>query len=365
MKGMQIDPRAARARAQAGLLWGDFDRAAEAHGLATTGGIVSHTGIAGLTLGGGVGWLAHAYGLSCDNLISAEVVTADSEVRTASAEQHADLFWGIRGAGANFGVVTSFEYRLHRLGPVVGGMLLYPFEQARDSLKRYRDFCLRMPDEMGTAAGLLTGPDGTKMCAVLACCYGPAETTDRALRSLRALGEPMADLIAPIAYTKMQTLLDEAMAPGLRSYWKTHLLTRIEDELIDTAVSTFAAVPSARTAVVIQQLGGAVQRVPRDATAFNHRDAAFDFDILSLWTDPADDERNIRWTRDVGARTAQFSSGGVYVNNLGDEAPDAVRRAYGSNYERLAELKTRYDPENVFRLNQNIGPTASAGRSAG
>jgi FAD/FMN-containing dehydrogenase len=243
-------------------------------------------------------------------------------------------------------------------------MLLFPFEQAGDCLKRYRDYCLRMPDEMGTAAGLLTGADGTKVCAVVVCCYGPTEATDRALRSLRALGKPVADFVAPIAYTTMQTLLDEAMAHGVRSYWKTHLLTRIEDELIDTAVSAFAAVPSARTAVVIQQIGSAVQRVPRDATAFNHRDAAFDFEILSLWTDPGDDERNIRWTQDLGERTAVFSSVGVYVNNLGDEAPDQVRRAYGSNYERLAALKRRYDPENLFRLNQNIRPMP-AGRSAG
>ena len=189
------------------------------------------------------------------------------------------------------------------------------------------------------------------------------DATERALRSLRALGEPMADFVMPIAYTKMQTLLDDAMAPGLRSYWKTHLLTRMDDGLIDAAVSAFAAVPSPRTAVVIQQVGGAVKRVPRDATAFNHRDAEFDFDVLSLWTDPADDERNIRWTRDVGERTAPFSVAGVYVNNLGDEAPEQVRMAYGSNYERLAALKTRYDPDNVFRLNQNIRPARSAGQS--
>lgn len=356
MKGMSVDAATQRVRAQTGLLWCEFDRATQAHGLATTGGVVSHTGIAGLTLGGGVGWLAHRYGLSSDNLLSAEIVTADGELRTANADEHADLFWAIRGAGANFGVVTAFEYRLHPVDAVVGGMLLYPVERARQGLKFYRDYCHQMPDDMGTAAALLTGPDGHRVFAIVVCYYGPPEGADTAVKPLRAFDTPLADLVAPIPYTKMQSLLDEAMAPGFRSYWKSHLLARIDDGLIDAVLSGFAEVPSSQTAIIFQQIGGAVKQIPRDRTAFAHRDADFDFVILSLWSDPTDDERNIMWSRELGDQTRLFASGGVYVNNLGDEAEDRVRAAYGSNYDRLVALKSKYDPANLFRLNQNLRP---------
>lgn len=360
MKRIHVDAATRRARAEPGLRWAELDRATQGYRLATTGGVVSDTGIAGLTLGGGVGWLAHAYGLSCDNLTSVDIVTADGELRRASAEENPDLFWAVRGAGANFGVVASFEYALHPVETVIGGMVLYKLGDASDALKFYREYSQQIPEPMGTAAALLTAPDGTKMFAIVACYYGPIESADAALAPLRGFGSLVADLIAPMPYTKMQTLLDEAMAPGQRSYWRSHLLTTIHDGLIHGALDHFRDVPSPNTAVIWQQLGGAVKRTARDATAFYHRDAEYDFVVLSLWAHPADDERNIAWTRRLGDAAARYSSGGVYVNNLGDDPHDRIRAAYGANYERLAALKSTYDPANLFRLNQNL--RADAGK---
>ena len=354
MKRVHVDPDRRRARAEPGLRWSEFDRATQGYGLATTGGVVSHTGIAGLTLGGGVGWLAHAYGLSCDNLTAVDIVTADGTLRHASADEHADLFWGIRGAGSNFGVVTSFEYALHPVDTVVGGMVLYSLDDARDALRFYREYARQIPDAMATAAALLTAPNGAKAAAIVVCYYGPAGGAEPALEPLRRFRPPLADLIGPMPYTKMQTLLDAAMAPGQRSYWRSHLLTVIDDGLIDAALEYFREVPSPNSVVIWQQLGGAVKRTRRDATAFHHRDAEFDFVVLSLWPESAEDERNIGWTRRLGDATAAHSSGGVYVNNLGDDPHDRVRAAYGGNYERLAALKALYDPANVFCMNQNL-----------
>lgn len=357
LKGIQVAPVNQIAIAQPGLTWAEFDSETQKFGLATTGGVNSDTGVGGLTLGGGVGWLGHKHGLSCDNLLSAEIVTADGQLRTASPDEHPDLFWGLRGAGANFGVVTSFEFRLHEVGDVIGGMMMYPFEKAREGLRFYREYSLGIPDHMGTAAALLTAPDGSRVFAIITCYYGEANAADRVLAPLRNFASPVADQVESLPYTRMQSLLDEAWPPGVRSYWKSHLLTEIQDDAIETVVSRFASVPSPRSAVLFQQLGGAIKSIRKDQTAFYHRDAEWDFVIFSVWSNPAEDDTNVRWTRAFGEAMQPFSPGLVYVNNLGDDVPDRVRAAYGANYDRLVALKNNYDPSNLFTLNQNIRPT--------
>ncbi len=358
MKGIRIDPAARTARCQAGVLWGELDREAQAFGLATTGGIVSTTGIAGLTLGGGLGWLMRRHGLACDNLISADIVTADGRLVTASATENRDLFWGLRGGGGNFGVVTSFEYRLHPVGPtILGGMVIHPVDRAKEVLRFYRDFALGAPDEMTTGAGMVTSPEGQPAVAIIACHSGSLEAGEAAVRPLREYGPPMADLLGPMPYVAMQSMLYAGFPKGAHNYWKSSFLRELSDGVIDAMVEHHMSVPSPLSAAFLEQVGGAVRRVDADETAFAHRDADFNLIIVSLWPDPMTTEANVRWARDLWDAVQPWATEGVYVNYLGEEETDRVRAAYGEEkYHRLAALKAKYDPTNLFRFNQNINP---------
>jgi FAD/FMN-containing dehydrogenase len=360
MKGIDVDPSALVARAEAGMLWGEFDKETQALGLATVGGVVSTTGIAGLALGGGQGWLTGKHGLTLDNLLSAEVVTADGELLHASEDENADLFWALRGAGANFGVVTSFEYRLHNVGPtVLGGMVIHPLDQVRDVLRFYREFAAGQPDELTTYAALLTSPDGIPVVAMVTCYAGPPEEGERAVADLRRYGPPVVDTIGPMPYVGVQGIISEGFPPGRLNYWKSTLLREIPDGVIDALADFAPRVPSPYTAIAIADTHGAYGRVAPDATAYAHRDLPFDMVILSSWIDSADSDRNIAWARELYEAVKPFTPSGVYVNDLdGDEEQSRVRDAYGVNYQRLAELKTRYDPTNFFRSNNNIRPLA-------
>jgi FAD/FMN-containing dehydrogenase len=362
MKSVRVDPVRRTARAEAGLTWGEFDRETQAFGLATTGGQVSTTGIAGLTLGGGWGYLARQYGLASDNLLSVDVVTANGRLLTASATEHADLFWGVRGGGGNFGVVTAFEYQLHRVGPVLAGFVIHPFEQATQVLKFYREFSRAAPDELASGVVLVTMPDGTPVAAIPVCYNGPIEAGERILKPLRAFGAPLADQIGPMPYTTAQKLIDAFYPPGLQQYWKSSFLTAISDAAIDTMVAYCANRPSPMCHAVIEHtLGGAVSRVDREATAFNHRDVPYSFLSLGVCTDPAEAETCVQWARECWEAMQPCLTDGVYVNYLGreaDEGAERIKAAYApEKYQRLVALKNTYDPTNLFRLNQNIKPT--------
>jgi FAD/FMN-containing dehydrogenase len=359
MKGIAVDLECLTARAEAGLTLGEFDAATQAFGLATTMGVNSDTGIAGLTLGGGFGKLGRKYGLACDNLLAADVVTADGRLLRASATEHADLFWGIRGGGGNFGIVTALEYRLHPVGPtVLGGAVVYDYEHARDALRFYYEFSSNGPDDLSADAALVTLPSGRRVFSISVCYSGPLDAGERVLNPLRTYGAPIEDRIAPMAYLQVQSAGDSVFPRGQRYYWKAQFLREITDAAIDTLLSAYATAPSVMSLVVFQQVGGAIARVPATDTAYGNRDAAYDCFPISIWQDPAEDEANIRWARDVWAAMRPFSTGGVYANNLGEEGEDRVRAAYGDNYQRLVALKSKYDPMNVFRLNQNIRPTS-------
>ncbi len=358
MKGLSVDSGTQRARADPGLTWSEFDSKTHSFGLATTGGIVGSTGIAGLTLGGGIGWLACKYGLACDNLVSAEVVTSAGELIRASSKENIDLLWGLRGGGGNFGIVTAFEYQLHPVDQVLAGMVAYPFEDARESMELYRTFSAGVPEGMNTAGALLTSPQGAPVFAIVVCYDGPIEVGLRAVQPLKETGRPVLFDIRPVAYPQAQAMFEPLSAHGLRNYWKSQLMCGIPDGVIAVLIDHFRSVPSPLSAVAFQQLGPAVRRVPKGATAFGHRAAAYDLIMLSRWTDLPDDERNVRWTRDVWQAAQPYSFGAVYVNNLGEEDRGTVRSAYGENWERLVALKRKYDPDNFLRLNQNIDPKA-------
>jgi FAD/FMN-containing dehydrogenase len=364
MKGMRVDPARRRARAQSGLTLGEFDHETQAFGLATPLGVVSMTGIAGLTLGGGLGWLNGKHGLACDNLLSADVVTADGRLLTASEEENEDLFWGIRGGGGNFGVVTSFEYRLHPVGPVLAGGLRYPAAKARDVLRFYHEFASGCPDELSTSASLGRAPDGSLVAGITVCYCGAIEEGERVLRPLRAFGSPLEDGIRPMAYTALQSAPDEGFSPGQQHYWKSSNLEHLSDEAIEVMVRLVKEMPSPSSGVGLQQMHGAASRVDPAATAFPHRDEHYDLLILSQWANPADSEENVRWTRELFEAMQPFVGKGVYVSNLGEEEGDRVKEAYGEHYERLVALKDRYNPTNLFRLNQNVKPTAHSGATS-
>jgi FAD/FMN-containing dehydrogenase len=362
MKGMRVDPQARTARAEPGLLWQEFDREAQAFGLATPGGVVGETGVAGLTLGGGQSWIAGKYGLTIDNLLAVDIVTAGGRLLHASADEHTDLFWAVRGAGHNFGVVTSFEYRLHPLSTVLGGMVVHPLSAAPEVLRFYRDFARSQPDELTTYAGILTAPDGNAIVALVACYVGDAGEGERVLAPLRSFGSPVADTIAPIPYLAMQGMMGPAFPYYRQNYWKSGLTATISDGAIDAIVEYAGRIPSPHTAIVIADLTGAPSRVPNAATAYGHRHLTFDVNMLSSWDDPAANGRNISWTRELYAALQPHLSGGAYVNGLDQDAEaEQVRNAYGENYARLAELKRRYDPDNVFRMNHNIVPAPEGG----
>jgi FAD/FMN-containing dehydrogenase len=361
LKRIRVDPVSRTAHAEPGLTWGELDRETQAVGLATTGGICSEAGIAGVTLGGGFGWLMRKHGLSLDNLLSVDVVSADGRLRHASTTEHADLFAGVRGAHSNFGVVTSLEYRLHPVGPtVLAGMVLHPLEKARDVLAFYREFTSRAPEEMSAWAALLTSPDGQPMVAILACYIGPVETGEAVVQSLKDFGPPVMDMIQPMPYVQAQSLVDAAFPRGRFNYWKSSLLNGLSDAAINALVTGFREVTSPYTSVLIEQLGGAVGRAARDETAFTHRDSPYDLVIMPMWSAPAEAEKHIRWADLLWQAMQPFSSGGVYVNYLGNEGEERIKAAYGASYEQLTRLKGIYDPTNLFRFNQNIQPTVSS-----
>ena len=358
MKGVRVDPAGRTARAEAGLTWGEYNRETQAFGLASTGGVVSTTGIAGLTLGGGLGWLMGKHGLSCDNLISADLVTADGALVTASAERNSDLFWGLRGGGGNFGVVTSFEYQLHPVGPVLAGMVIHPMARAKEVLRFYRDFCRGCPDEMLAAAALMTSHEGEPVAVIIASYIGDLADGERAMAPLRKFGTPLADTIAPTSYVQLNTLFDAAVPyGGVQRYWKSSFLDELGDQLLDIMVARAAKMLSPMSMVLFFHMHGAAARVDRDATAFGLRRDQWDYDAISQWNDPAETDGHIQWTRDYWTAVEPFASGEVYVNHLDAEEATRIRAAYSGNYERLVALKNKYDPANLFRMNQNIRPT--------
>jgi hypothetical protein len=361
MKSIRIDPGARTAQVEPGVVWGEFDQEAQAFGLATVGGTVSHTGVAGLTLGGGFGWLAGKHGMTIDNLLSADVVTADGRLLHASQDENPDLFWALRGAGANFGIVTSFQFRLHPVGSqILGGMVLYPVDQAGDMLRFYRELLQTAPDELTTYAAILTGPDGVQVAAMAVCYSGDLEDGERAVAPIRQFGNPIVDLIRPMPYVEQQQLLTQAAPYGRMNYWQSGLSRNLSDGAIETITSIAPSVPSPYTVFVLAGNSGVAGTVGPEQTAFYHRSAIYNSMILSAWEDPADNERNIQWTREFAAAMRPHLSGGVYVNDLNDPREEGERRiheAYGGNYERLVALKSKYDPNNIFRHNQNITPT--------
>ena len=361
MKGIHVDPAARRARVQPGVLLGELDRETHVYGLAVPLGAVSKTGVAGLTLGGGVGWLSRKYGLACDNVISYELVTAEGEVLRVSAGEHPDLFWALRGGGGNFGIVTSFEFQLHPVSMVLGGLVIHPRDRAVELLKFYRDFTESAPDELAAYAGLLYTPDGQPAAAIVTCFNGDLADGEKAIAPLRSFGTPLMDAIQPMPFPVMQTLLDGAVPDGNQNYWKSTFLRSLSDDAIGTIVSYANQATSPLTAVLVEQYGGAASRVGEQETAFAQRRAEYDLGILTQWTDPADSERHIAWTRAFADAMTPFRSGAYLLNFLGaDEPAETIRAAFGANYDRLIEVKTKYDPTNFFRVNQNVTPRTMA-----
>ena len=362
MKGVHVDPESHTARVQPGVSWAQLNRETQLHGLAVTGGVISTTGIAGLTLGGGLGWLMPKYGLATDNLLSARVVTADGRTLTASEQENADLFWGLRGAGANLGVVSSFEYRLHEVGPtVIGGLVAHPFDAAADVLRFYRDWSAGASDDLMTFAGVGHAPDGsgTKLALVVACHIGSPEQAEEDLLPLREFGSPVMVELGPLPYTALNSLLDGGYPTGSLNYWKSGFLNGLTDEAIDELLARFAACPSPMTAALLEHFHGEVTRVPVDATAVPHREPGYNFAITSVWNDPAATGENVAWTKETFAAMQPYLEGRRYLNYFSEDdvGDDPVRAAYGANYERLVELKAKYDPANLFHLNANVPPS--------
>ncbi|HXV25023.1 MAG TPA: FAD-binding oxidoreductase [Alphaproteobacteria bacterium] len=361
MKGIHVDASARIAHAQGGVTWALFNRETQLHGLACTGGVVSSTGIAGLTLGGGLGWLLGKYGLALDNLLSVDIVTAEGKILKASGSANSDLFWAIRGGGGNFGVVASFEYRLHPVGPIVtGGLVAYPFDRAREVLQCYRELTAAAPDELMAVGGLIHAADGsgTKLVGMVVCHCGPLDAGEAAVRPIKRLGAPVLDVIGPMPYCQLNTMLDAAYPRGALNHWKSSFLSRLSDDAIDKMIECFANCPTPMGQLLLEHFHGAVSRVGVGDTAFPHRAPGYNLVILSEWTDPTITDRCVAWARESFAAMTPFMGSGRYVNYLdaSDEAGDPLAAAYGSNYKRLRELKTKYDPGNFFHVNQNIRP---------
>ena len=358
MRAVSVDASRRTTRAEGGVLWRDFDSQTQAHGLATTGGTVSNTGIAGLTLGGGLGWLMGKHGLTIDNLLSAEVVTADGELSRASESENPDLFWALRGGGGNFGVVTAFEYTLHPVSQVLGGMLIYPLEQAIEVLRFYRDFCPTLPDDAEANAALLTSPDGIPVAAMLLGYNGPIEQGERVLAPARRFGKPMADLVGPMPYAARQSMIDAPNAQhGLHRYWRSAFTETISNDLIDAAVASAATFSSPLSALLFFYMHGAGTRVPAAKTAFAARRAQWDFDAIGQWTNGEESAGHIAWVRKVWGKLEPHLQGHAYINHIAaDDQPEKVRASFGENYVRLRELKKVFDPGNLFRMNANIAP---------
>ena len=360
MKGIHVDARARIARAQGGVLWKEYNRETQLHGLATTGGVVGTTGIAGLTLGGGLGWLMPKYGLALDNLRSAEMVMADGSVRRASADENPDLFWAIRGGGGNFGIAASLEFKAHPVGPTItGGLVAHALQRGGDVLRFFREQCAAAPDELMLAAGLLTAPDGSgaKLTGILAAHCGSLADGEAAVKPIKAFGPPVMDQMGPIPYCVLNGVLDASLPKGALNYWKAHFVTDLSDGCITTLVKSFEACPSPMSQVVIEHFHGAASRVPIDATACAMRITGFNVVIVSQWADPRDTDRSVAWCREMYAALQPYLGSFRYVNYFdADEPGDPAAVAYGPNYLRLREIKKKYDPENFFHTNVNIRP---------
>lgn len=359
MKGIRVDPARRSARAQPGLTLGEFDRETQAFGLATTLGTVSKTGISGLTLGAGWGHLHGLYGLALDNLISLDVVTADGRLLTANASENEDLFWGLRGSGGNLGIVTSLEYRLHEVGPVLGGAVCHPTEEAEGLLHFFRDWADRIPDELAIQCASLTLPGAGRVFAIAACYHGDLAQGERVLQPLRSLGKPVADLFAPIPYVQMQSLFDPFFPPGRLTYVKSNFVHTLSDEAIDIFADFVGKSPSPHSfAPALEHWHGAATKVGASDTAFPHRGNKFNFMAWSNWETPSESDENIQWTRDCWAAMKPFLISSAYGNYVSDEGDAVAREAYGPNYDRLVALKNKYDPTNLFRMNHNVRPAA-------
>jgi FAD/FMN-containing dehydrogenase len=355
MRSVRVDPRERIAWADPGCTWTDFDQELWAHRMATTGGTVGSTGIAGLTLGGGIGWLMGTYGLTCDNLVAADLVTADGRLIHADDDSEPEVMWGLRGGGGNFGVVTSFVYRIHPIEHLTGGIVRYPIERAREALELYREVTDDPPDQLTCTFVLLNFPEGGPTAVIVACWNGPEAPGEKVIASIREFGPPTEDLIRPVTYLEMQKTLAE-IPFGLRHYWKGHFIQEFSDDLVEASVEAFLSAPSPLSKILIEAPRGQASRIPNDATAHGQRHARYNTTAMAIWEDATDDDANIAWARDY-ARAAEPAATGDYINYLGhDSNPEQIAVAYGGTYQRLVRLKTAYDPHNVFRLNQNIKP---------
>jgi FAD/FMN-containing dehydrogenase len=364
-RGVRVDPLTSTARAEGGATWGDFNAATHAFGLATTGGIISTTGVGGLTLGGGIGHLDRGFGLSCDNLVSADVVTADGTMHVASEKDSEDLFWAIRGGGGNFGVVTSFEFAVHPVKDIYGGPMLYELAQARDVLEFYREYIADAPEQLGAFPAFQLAPPlpfipedrhGEPFLLVVACWAGPLEEGEKALKAFHDVAPVVAELIGPMPYPALNSAFDALVPPGLQHYWKANFNSELTDGAIDGHLEYGPRLPSVNSTVHIYPINGACHRVTSDATAFAYRDASFATVIAGMWPDPSQNEANTQWVRDYYAATAPHSEGGGYVNFMAEDDQERIRDNYKGNYDRLAAIKRTYDPDNMFRFNQNIKP---------
>jgi FAD/FMN-containing dehydrogenase len=359
MRGITVDADARTLRAEGGCTWAELNGAAAEHGLAVTGGAISTTGIAGLTLGGGLGWLMAKHGLAADNLLATELVTADAEIVNVTADSHPDLFWALRGGGGNFGVATTLTYRVHPLETVVGGLIAHPIEAGGEMLRFYRDAVADCPDDLTVFAGLVYAPDGsgTPLAVMVVCHTGAPEEAERDLAPFKDWGSPAMVEVGPMPYPEMNTLLDEGFPAGSLNYWLSSFTSGLPDELIDTALERFASMPSQLSAIFLEHFHGAVTRMDVSEAAVPHRQEGWNLLLPSVWTDPADTEANIAWAKDTYAALAEHFAGRRWLNYLGDDqGEDAVRAAYGPNYDRLVEVKRKYDPDNVFHHNHNIVP---------
>ena len=358
MRGVDVDPRRRRARAQGGVTWNEYNRATGVYGQATTGGVVSTTGVAGLTLGGGLGWLMGQHGLSIDNVTQIEVVTADGEARLVDAESEPDLFWALRGGGGNFGVAASFEFETHPLDMVLGGLLAHPLAAAGDVIDMFRQFTKDLPDEATVFCGLVHAPDGsgTKLCALPLCHSGELGQAEADLAPLRQFGPPLLDLVEPMPYPVVNTMLDDGFPRGALNYWKSAFFTELSDAAVQTMVDAFEAAPSIMSGMVIEHFHGAVCRVEPTATAYPFREPGYSLVLAGQWSEPADTEANMTWIRDTFTPLEPYTAPRVYVNYLADDDSARVANAYGQNFDRLVEIKRRFDPDNLFRLNHNIDP---------
>ncbi|MDF3887974.1 FAD-binding oxidoreductase [Cupriavidus basilensis] len=365
MKGVFVDPKRSTIWVGGGCTWGDVDHAASAYGLATPSGFISTTGVGGLTLGGGIGYLSRAYGLTIDNLLGAEVVLADGRLVNASSDENADLFWALRGGGGNFGVVTSFEFKAHPVGTVYGGPMLWPMDQARELMKWWRDFILTAPQDINGWFGFVTVPPGPpfpesvhlqKMCAVVWCYTGPLDQAEARFKPIRDAMPPAVDFAGPIPWPVLQSLFDALYPPGLQWYWKADFVSDLSDKAIDLHIKYGHQLPSMHSTMHLYPINGAAHRAGPDDTAFSYRDASFASVIVGVDPDPANNDRIVQWAKDYWLALHPHSAGGGYINMMMDEGNDNVKAAYRDNYARLAKIKRKYDPANLFRVNQNITP---------